>query len=1203
MENGAAGARYIEIMKSDATAFRQSLRRADRMARLLRGLTGLCLGVVAAAVVAGSWIWADGSIHWGSLGRWVGFFLILAPLTAAVAIALLTWLRRSSESAVARRIELATKRGDNALVNAVQLERSLAGDSPWREVVLAELDAPLQSVAWKRAVDWNSFRRAAAALAAIAAAALVGFAVRPAEFRNRLARVLEPAREIAPLTRTRIVAVLPGNLTVPRGTRTTVSATLEGELPQDVWLHTRARDGTENRSAMSRSNQGPHWEAAIVCNQDTRYWVSGGDATSFERGITVRLPAQPLQRTLRIQPPAYTGLAATLTADGTAWPAVPAGSTVQVDWRFDRPLRSLAARDPAGATMTATGSAADWSLRSTCLTAREWTVTWNDAEGLGDSRKVEFSLRPDEAPKIRILQPTGDGEVLLARDAWLNLTFEATDDYGLADVGVFRGSAEKLDARSVESYHPAAREFRRSVAVPVAKFLDAAEQEAVFCIVARDANNVTGPGITYSRPIVVRIVSAEELRRNQENAEGKSQAGLEDLVQLQRTNLEATRRVLAKPAADADAAELAERQARVEVMAREISTSTAADAGEWKTALDGLIAREIPASVVALRDAAAARAAQRPAGLRKGEALETAILARLQSLPAAVRDEAAERRVRELIALVEALFRHQQEIHGRTLHAADGDAAGLSRDEDAVADESRTVRRQLDEGSRMPSVGDAGFRTLLGRAAAELGSAHVYEDMVRCAESLERKEYPAASATEKKILVTLGRILEMLNNWRGEKAGDLAEQQREAAEKIREQLGAMVERQRDTVEKSKQLAAKDEFRPEDKAVAKELGERRKELAAEIEQMLTDAHIFPDLRPVNELREELTKIYEDVIQQDKEQARAGELKPQEIAVQKEDSLLQALEKAKETSEDMEMWLPNKNETQKWLLENFDKTEMPEIPNVPLADSFTDLVGDLLEEQQGLADQVQDAASNQAFATNPANGWEVADGPMPGFNAQGRSGNTRPNKNEQTGRSSGGREGMSNGEMVNGTADHLEGSKADVRRTNDPMQQGQIKDDGAPSDARATGGGKAGGASQREGMTGAAPNRPVESPRTAANNALAVEQALLAQQTAKSYATARLFYLHTGPLPEVAHLMDQSRDALKAGRLDEFHALHQRIVERLQQLQAGPASGPVRGLAGGGPGNVTEKRLPGGEDARVPDGYHEEVTDYFRSLEAP
>ena len=194
-------------------------------------------------------------------------------------------------------------------------------------------------------------------------------------------------------------------------------------------------------------------------------------------------------------------------------------------------------------------------------------------------------------------------------------------------------------------------------------------------------------------------------------------------------------------------------------------------------------------------------------------------------------------------------------------------------------------------------------------------------------------------------------------------------------------------------------------------------------------------------------------------------------------------------------------------------------------------------------------------------------------------------------------------MSSGEMVNQRADHLEGSSIDARRTNDPMQKGQVQDDGPPADAKATGGGKAGGASQRAGMTGDAPLRAMNSPDQILNNALAAEQALLAQQSAKSYATARLFYLKTGRLPEVARLMDESHDALKNGRLADFEALHRRIVGHLREMGEGSTTSADRLSMGAGNRFVGEKRLPGGVDVVVPAGYEQPVDDYFRSLDTP
>jgi hypothetical protein len=95
---------------------------------------------------------------------------------------------------------------------------------------------------------------------------------------------------------------------------------------------------------------------------------------------------------------------------------------------------------------------------------------------------------------------------------------------------------------------------------------------------------------------------------------------------------------------------------------------------------------------------------------------------------------------------------------------------------------------------------------------------------------------------------------------------------------------------------------------------------------------------------------------------------------------------------------------------------------------------------------------------------------------------------------------------------------------------------------------------------------------------------------------------LFYLKTGPLPEVAKLMDESREALRAGRLDEFEALHRKIVAKLGELRGGGASEEVQVLGdGGGPRMVGEKRVPGGSEGEVPRGYREEVEDYYRALD--
>jgi len=881
----------------------QILRRAGRALKLGRGFTALAMGMVAAGVVLAAWLMADARARFGASGRWSGFVAIALPLVAALFQMLRVWLRHLDDAALARRLEMATGRTDNALVNAVQLDRSLGSASPWRIVLLGELAGLWRGMAWQRIYDWRTLRRWAGGAGAFLLLGSALFVWRPNEFRQRLGRVLLPASEIAPLTRTRVLDVAPGDRLVASGTVLPMRVTLAGVAPAEVWLVVVTGDGSVDRHAAKRDGQAMAWAVDCKWSEAGRYWFEAGDARSFERRIEVQVPAKVIARQLTIMPPAYTKLPLVRVPDGTSWPAIPEGSDVTLNWTFDRGLKELSVgnRD-AKANMMEKPEA--WQLTGRPVLNRVWTARWTDAAGLTDQERVSFNLKPDEAPRVRLVQPTGEEEVLLTRDASLRLSFEASDDYGLADVTVFRGTPEKPDGRVIQQWKPDAPSFKQTIDIQLSRWLGKEENEAWFCVAARDANDVTGPGRTVSRLLVVRIVTAEELRRVAESRQGEVLDSLADLLRLQQTNLAATRALLGdtNAAVAGDVATLAERQLRIEQAAGRLVAATPAGSAAWREVLAALAAKELPQAVLALRDAVAAKDNARRSPLAKAEALQAAILARLQGLPADLRDEAGGAAVRDLIGRVEALFNRQKALHGRVLKAVKGEGPAIAADQDALADESRTVRQALADGALSASLGDAAFRVVLGKAAALMGETKLYEQMIGSAEQIEGERFPAAAALCKQVLVDLARVLELLNTSQRSTAGDKADSLKEAAAGIREKLEALVEQQRAVVEKSKELAAKNEFRPEDVAVAKELAAKKEAIEKLIEQMLTDAHAFPDLRPMNELREELTKIYEDVIQQDTAQAAAGALKPSEIAVQKEESLLADLEKAAKTAED-------------------------------------------------------------------------------------------------------------------------------------------------------------------------------------------------------------------------------------------------------------------------------------------------------------
>jgi len=188
---------------------------------------------------------------------------------------------------------------------------------------------------------------------------------------------------------------------------------------------------------------------------------------------------------------------------------------------------------------------------------------------------------------------------------------------------------------------------------------------------------------------------------------------------------------------------------------------------------------------------------------------------------------------------------------------------------------------------------------------------------------------------------------------------------------------------------------------------------------------------------------------------------------EIAVADEDN---GLELAKELSSNIEKWLSNAPDRAKWTQEDpagKTDTPMPELPK-----DLQDMVGQLLEQEEDLFDQVEDANANWADAADKAIGMDAADGPIADMSAKGVTGNALPNNNEMNGRSGEGRQGKSQGEFVGDTADGKGGRRTPTRLDPTSFAKGQIKDNSKDPSGGATGGGKLSGEGG-EGLEGPVP----------------------------------------------------------------------------------------------------------------------------------
>ena len=1177
----------------------ERLHEAARQFRWSRCARHLLSGTAVALALLTVLLLADSQCHFGAVTRWAAFLLVITPLLAGLALTFRAALPNISESSIARRIETASAGSRNTLISAVQFDRELPAHSGFRKALFQEMHDPFPQVDWSQVFDFTLLKRLALGLGSAVLFLGMFAAIRPLYFANSAARILLPGSAIAPLTRTQIVALTPGSTRVINGRDLLVSVRLGGHIPKGVWLFSREPGGNWEKALMDHEIG----SATFTCAwKEVRgpfaYRVEAGDAVSPVYEIAVRPRTAIVTRKAEIEPPAYTRLGKETRRDFASLQALLPGSRVSLALECNAPLEEL--RCNAEMTVQKT-SATAWTVSGVVKTSTALRLDYRDTDAVSDSETLQIATAPDEPPRITVTAPPEGKELFATREDSLSITFSATDNFGLESVALYRTTDETQEAERIQVWKEAAgkKSFSATCKVPLAKY--AKDDRVTLALVAKDQNDVSGPGVTWSRPIIVTLRSQNQVKEQEDNAAKQAVNSFEALIKLQATNLERTQNALGAiqdPASKSLLPPLLERQSQIAETARALAASTESIAPEARTHLQALYAKEMPAAILALR--AAVTNSDATAALSQAVPLEAAILARLQGTLKAAENDAAKGKIQGIISGVEELLRSQRELYRGTNRATPPDAKPLAERQDALAEKAVQARKALEKAAQDGAVGDQDFRNRLAKATTLFGELSIYEGMLSASEQLLNRAFPAAGAIQKEVIGNLAKIVELLNQWQLATAQREAESMKKAAQAMVDKLDKLAQIQREVVEKSKEIARKADMRPEDIATAEDMKKGKDLMAEVVEQMLTDAHVFPEMKPSNELRGELTQIYEDVIQADKADAAAGKLTATEVAVQKEDSLLQAIEQAKKVAEDLEMWLPNTNDTTKWLCENFDKTEMPDIPNLPLPDAFEDLVGDLLQEQEGLAQEAQDAASNQALA-QAQQGWSVADGPMPGFSAQGKSGNTRPNKNEQTGRSSGGREGMSNGEMVGDTASNLEGSTPDVRRTNDPMQQGQIKDDGGIQQARATGGGKAGGFSDRNGMDGNAPLRASNAPRMATSDALAVQQALLAEKTSKTYGQASLLYLRAKGLPEVAQLMEQSQTALKEGRMDDFRNLHQKIVTQLNEVKGGILPGNVVSLTTRDAPRPQDKQLLGGDEGQAPTVYKKAVADYYRALQ--
>ena len=467
------------------------------------------------------------------------------------------------------------------------------------------------------------------------------------------------------------------------GSELEVSARLGGEVPRTAWVRFRESGSTWQRELMSRevgeSEFHYRWKSVV---QPVEYYVEAGDLQTSVYNVGVRPKTAVKARTAEIEPPAYSRLPKRTISGFNSLDGVLVGSKVTLGLDFNNPVDALTATDDKTQALAAKREGdGRWSVGLPVTGNGKVALSFHDANDATTTDAVPITIKVDEPPKVNISEPAEGKELVADATATLDVQFSASDDLGLASVGLYRSTNEKPDAELVRDW-PAAegqKSFVGTAKVPLAAYLKPGEERVTFCLLAKDANNVTGPGVAISRPLTVAVATAEKLQRQAADAAAKLELGLKALVKLQTTNLEETLAAQSAPEPAAGAlTTLLNRQVAVGDSARELASNADSVAPTIRETLRSLAQQEMPAAVLSLRNAGSAGAAERGALLGASGKLETLILARLQGSPARADEEAKRVEIQNLISGVDGLLRDQRGILRDTEGAAPTAAGGLS---------------------------------------------------------------------------------------------------------------------------------------------------------------------------------------------------------------------------------------------------------------------------------------------------------------------------------------------------------------------------------------------------------------------------------------------------------------------------------------------------------------------------------------------
>ena len=519
------------------------------------------------------------------------------------------------------------------------------------------------------------------------------------------------------------------------------------------------------------------------------------------------------------------------------------------------------------------------------------------------------------------------------------------------------------------------------------------------------------------------------------------------------------------------------------------------------------------------------------------------------------------------------LARAQEAVRADTIAAAE--AAPL---EDPIARKLRSAVLLLAAGPELEAEKDA---------AALLASARAARDGAGQGKLTGAQDLVIRTLKE---LLALAERLEAEATREDAKSGtDLPDDAKKALEKLAELLKNFIDEQKKVIEATHDLAKTpvEDLTEEQKKKQEALAATEdkwtkfmKDAASDLSKLQKQDFTDP------QLLKELVETYSEV-----EMAKdALTKKSAEIAVPLEQA---GLELAEALTTHIEKWLPDTPDRDQWKMEEplgENQTPMAELPH-----ELEDLIGDLMEEQEDVFEDMEDATSAWADSLDKGAGWDAMDGPISNMSAQGVTGNRLPNSSEINGRSGEGRTGKAAGEFVEDSATGKGGRNTPTRLTPDAFQKGDINDTSKDPAGGATGGGKVGGGGG-EGLEGPPPPEVEKDV-----GRLAGRQAQLLARAERLALELKVRNQPTNDLDRVINLMRETAADMKDGRYQNIARKRNVMLEGLKTTRDfAAAESQVRQDNSAMIPKRLRDELYDAMEGGVPQGYEELVKRYYESI---